>query len=302
MSVEMKNKIANEFRNTFGRMNVGRDEGNEDYIRVKCGTFNFKVNVTEMCAAMEKMDDGGDDFLRTIITNLSKGIDVKKFVPLYFCEWEEVTERLFVRCIPLSKINPEDVYITVDDIAVTLYILVDDTGSYLMSTRASKQMLRYWGVDKDEAFKAAYGNMMKSDQPCLLDISDLEGVLSGKKKLVLDEEDPIQKEDLPKFGLCLTLENATNGAVAIFMPGVMEKLYELLESDYYLCFTSIHECMVHAIGVGLKATELLSILTDTIDEATSENEVLTKSVYRYFHTTGGIHKVDVEEEDNPKEM
>lgn len=47
------------------------------------------------------------------------------------------------------------------------------------------------------------------------------------------------------MGNCLSTSKKTNGAVAVFLPGVAERLAALLESDFYMVFTSIHEVMIH---------------------------------------------------------
>ena len=47
------------------------------------------------------------------------------------------------------------------------------------------------------------------------------------------------------MGNCLSTSRKTNGAVAVFLPGVAERLAYLLDSDFYMVFTSIHEVMIH---------------------------------------------------------
>lgn len=56
------------------------------------------------------------------------------------------------------------------------------------------------------------------------------------------DEDVISKDAM---GNCLSTTIKTNGAVAVFLPGVAEHLAELLNSDFYMVFTSIHEVMIH---------------------------------------------------------
>ena len=46
-------------------------------------------------------------------------------------------------------------------------------------------------------------------------------------------------------GNCLSTTERTNGAVAVFLPGVAERLGKLLGSGFYMVFTSIHEVMIH---------------------------------------------------------
>lgn len=86
-------------------------------------------------------------------------------------------------------------------------------------------------------------------------------------------------------GNCLSTEKRTNGAAAIFLPGVARRLSELLGSDLYLVFTSVHEVMVHNADV-VYPEDLKEVLSDTLEKATPEEDYLTSSIYRYSRRSG----------------
>ena len=46
-------------------------------------------------------------------------------------------------------------------------------------------------------------------------------------------------------GIFVTTVNYVNGAIAVFMPGVMERLSELLESDIYFGFLNTEAAVIH---------------------------------------------------------
>ncbi|PXX52022.1 hypothetical protein DFR60_108107 [Hungatella effluvii] len=46
-------------------------------------------------------------------------------------------------------------------------------------------------------------------------------------------------------GIFITTVNYVNGAIAAFMPGVMEKLSELLKSDLYFSFLNTEAAVIH---------------------------------------------------------
>lgn len=48
------------------------------------------------------------------------------------------------------------------------------------------------------------------------------------------------------LGNCLSTTIRTNGAVAIFLPGVAERIGQLMGCGFYMVFTSIHEVMIHS--------------------------------------------------------
>ncbi len=80
-------------------------------------------------------------------------------------------------------------------------------------------------------------------------------------------------------GYCVTTTRRSCGAVSLFYPGVKERLAELMDGDYYVGFTSIHEAMVyparHKVLSELKAAiQRNNILFE-------RREMLTNRVYRY---------------------
>ena len=83
-----------------------------------------------------------------------------------------------------------------------------------------------------------------------------------------------------RYSICLLYTSKrTNGAAAIFLPGVARRLSELLGSDLYLVFTSVHEVMVHNADV-VYPEDLKEVLSDTLEKATPEEDYLTSSIYR----------------------
>lgn len=59
-----------------------------------------------------------------------------------------------------------------------------------------------------------------------------------------------------------------------------ERLGELLDSDFYIVFTSIHEVMIHDVK-NVSPEHLEEILADTLKTATPEEDYLTSRIYHY---------------------
>ena len=86
-------------------------------------------------------------------------------------------------------------------------------------------------------------------------------------------------------GYCLSTEKRTNGAAAIFLPGVARRLAELMEADLYLVFSSDLEVMVHSADM-VNTEDMKDVLMDTIKKAPPQEVYLTSSIYRYSRRTG----------------
>ena len=87
------------------------------------------------------------------------------------------------------------------------------------------------------------------------------------------------------LGNCLSTTIRTNGAVAIFLPGVAERIGQLMGGGFYMVFTSIHEVMIHNADHSYPE-DLENVLRETLREATPEEDFLTDKIYRYCRETG----------------
>ena len=89
------------------------------------------------------------------------------------------------------------------------------------------------------------------------------------------------------IGSCLSTARRTNGAVAIFLPGVAKRLADLMDADFYMVFTSIHEVMIHN-EKSADPEELKKVLEDTVNETTPPEDFLTYQIYHYDLETGSF--------------
>src|SRR5699024_11020258 len=87
------------------------------------------------------------------------------------------------------------------------------------------------------------------------------------------------------MGNCLSTTKRTNGAAAIFLPGVAERIAALLEDSFYMVFTSIHEVMIHRASC-VDPEDLRLVLADTVRETTPPEDFLTLNIYRYDRESG----------------
>ena len=89
----------------------------------------------------------------------------------------------------------------------------------------------------------------------------------------------IAKLQKDAMGNCLSTSRKTNGAVAVFLPGVAERLAYLLDSDFYMVFTSIHEVMIHNDHC-VDPDDLENVLEDTIKEQHRRRTILPPEFIR----------------------
>lgn len=204
-------------------------------------------------------------------------------------DYEKVKSDLFIRLLNLDK-NKDDlknaVYRSVGDIALVLYMKMGNYDGVISSFKVREDMIEGWNVDSEEVFDYALLNTYFMSPPRIYRWERLvfEPDYGGDNFMSLLSDYPIKKDST---GSCLSTTERTNGAVAVFLPGVAERLGVLMGSGYYMVFTSIHEVMIHNDQV-VEAEELQRVLRDTVREATPEEDFLSFRIYHYDRETGII--------------
>ena len=196
--------------------------------------------------------------------------------------FEEAKDLLFIRLLNLER-NQIDLsnalYRTVGDIALVLYMRIGKGDGYITSANIRKEYVESWGVSENQAFEQGMKNSCQMAPPRIYQW----------EKLIFDEgytgDEFMEKEntcELKKdaMGNCLSTVTKTNGAAAIFMPGVAQQLGNLMGEDFYIVFTSVHEVMIHNERM-VKPEELKEILVQTLQETTPYEDFLSDHVFHY---------------------
>lgn len=244
------------------------------------------VHVDELYTAYQ---DGAK--LNAIINYISNDVLHAKNISIYdktktLMNYDTAKSRLFVRllnCDRNADVLKNVVHKTLGDIALTVCAIVDDNREDLISTKILKFMVKKWGKTETDIFNEALENTYRATPPRIYKWEEMifNREYTGDSFMESCDEDLISKDAM---GNCLSTTIKTNGAVAVFLPGVAEHLAELLNSDFYMVFTSIHEVMIHN-AKKVDPEDLKSVLTDTIRETVPEEDYLTEKIYKYNRKT-----------------
>lgn len=206
-------------------------------------------------------------------------------------DYDRVKGSLFIRLINAEKNEDElkyAIYKQVGDIALTLYIMLAEEDGMITSCKVPLRYIDKWNMKKEKIFDVALRNTALMMPPRWYDFMKMLFIPEYDGEDIYDSDYAIQKETL---GNCLSTNRKTNGAVAIFYPGVAKYIcQEMKTEELYLVFTSTHEVMVHNVKK-LEVEDLKRTLKDTMEEATPEDDVLTNYVYHYDLHTDQIEMV-----------
>lgn len=229
----------------------------------------------------------GEVTMEELFKNVTEILDycreVEKISPLdQIDDYEKICNNLIVR--PLNYDNhaeqlKEGIYDRIGDVALVLYVSFGTIKGMYISSMVPFHVISGWKKEKKEVMEAALKNTHLLFPPRALNIF---GVLSGDMELncAFMEQNELPEEVKGTFGIFVSNKNMINGAVSVFLPGVAKKLGELLDSDFYIAFTSIHEAAIHKIGT-MAVEAIRESLMYMKMENDSEDEFLSEKVYRY---------------------
>ena len=201
-------------------------------------------------------------------------------------DYEKTKPRLFIRLLNADKYSADlqdAVYKTLGDIALVLYMKVTEYEGCVTSTKIRQGMLEQWGKECDEELQESILNTYFMSPPRIYRWEQMifNPEYEGESFMNLGDKCELKKDAM---GNCLSTTKKTNGAVAVFLPGVAEQLAYMLDSDFYMVFTSVHEVMIHNDKF-VEPEDLQCVLRDTIREATPKEDYLTSRIYQYNRET-----------------
>lgn len=196
---------------------------------------------------------------------------VKKDIAMdFFLDFEKVKDRIAYRLInakmneELLKDIPHIIYL---DWAICFYYAFHDDAIGDGMILIHNSHMDMWNTNHEELMKLAGVNTPRMFNPMLMSMGDL---LKSMKM-----------EQVASNLYILTNEQKCQGAVALLYPGMLKKAAQLLDGDFFVLPSSIHEVLL------LKRQEYddTDILLDMIHEANSnhvmEEEILSNHLYYY---------------------
>ena len=203
--------------------------------------------------------------------------------------YEGIKDRLIIR--PLNyDINESKVegciYKRVDDIALTVYaIVLDDRKNGILNTiKIPLEVVETWeGVTPEEVFENAMKNTSQYYNPRLYtNIFEVE-TTPFKECAIMEKGYAVKELNNDTIAL-LTTDRKTNGAIAAFLPGTLERISKLYgNSDFYIAFTSIHEAMTHKKG-SIAIESIKRNVTET-NRIFGNDDTLSNKVWLYSAET-----------------
>lgn len=202
-------------------------------------------------------------------------------------DYSYMKDKLIIRPINFTNNKYElknVIYRQYGDIALVLYFIVqDDKINGLTTVKVTKQMFSAWNQDLDEVFDYAMANTNIGALPRLyLNPQDcVDPPYERGAFMALDSPmSSLGRMQIP----IITTTRQINGAIAMFYPGVKEKLAELFGADYYVAFTSTSEARIHHKD-SISPRSVLNNLKG-VNKSFPEDDLLSRKVFYFNRETG----------------
>ncbi|MBR0080503.1 MAG: ATP-binding protein [Synergistaceae bacterium] len=165
------------------------------------------------------------------------------------------------------------VYKRFDDVALVLYQLIEAKVSErtaiasktdFVSSRIHKLELKAWNVTEEQAWDDAMKNTCRLFPPHVFHFKKGHEVDFLKEPLKISD---IMFTGLGIRGILLTTSVTTNGAVALFYPGVVEKMMRILGGAFVAVFMNVNDVMIFEKDSPFAESSARSTLEEPIKQA-----------------------------------
>lgn len=157
------------------------------------------------------------------------------------------------------------------------FVYITEIGRGEYRAVITEDLMKEYEMSEDELFDTAISNTEEIFPPVLHDLG--ESVMCGPHECtnLLDKDaGPLPAGAGP--GFVLTNSSFFWGAGALFYPGVIEHIHELLGDDFYVLPSSVHELII--IGAADQDPAVLADLVRSANRSVvNENEILADDLY-----------------------
>lgn len=284
----------------INKVTYGREDNvvRADYIHVVWGEGSIRSmmnwGVREYFEKYKK--NGWEGVLPELLIKIQNAGHSLEWLHLEAGGYELCRDRLIIRPINYERNKYElesCIYWQYGDIALTLYGIVSDEEDDYVTMKISHHLIEEWNISDEALLTNAMRNTCALMPPRLYYCTDLrrkhdpgEGIFMPEEAIGTENEEefsPFQvhldNELEGSLGYRLSTTKGINGAVALFYPGVQERLSQMMGGDYLVGFTSIHEAIIHPVSRQQPLNMKESI--HDINEVFPWDEMLSDRVFRY---------------------
>jgi len=171
------------------------------------------------------------------------------------------------------------------DLAVIYYYLMEAMSDSMAGILIRHEHLALWDMDVDELDHLAVTNTHHLLPPAFRTMGDILGEL-GTTSGDFDLKEMMEEAMPPICLYVLTNSLKCHGSVYMADPNVLSHVQMMLEEDYYILPSSVHECIILPDSMARDAGELTEMVREINRTQVAPEERLSDSVYHYSSGEG----------------
>lgn len=180
------------------------------------------------------------------------------------------------------------------DLSVVFYVLLEVTEEGTASMAVTLEHARQWEVSADQLWENAVENVKRLLPAEFFTMNyALKEIL--KRGSGIDVEGSAEPENLLGNDSCVrdgmyVLSNRMRnyGAACIVYPNILAMIWNILQTDYYVLPSSVHEVIIVPCHKSVTPEELDEMIQDINETQVDAEEVLSGHAYLYEHSTGKL--------------
>lgn len=241
------------------------------------------------CLLLKKKDSSGNMNTQCIATRKLyeevkiSGIDavirkIRTKLDLSHKDYETVKSQLILRPLNYSLHMRElrgCVYQKIGDFVLVLYQFLGDIGNMLTTRKIKRDELKEWGMEEkaEQVMQDALENSAKLFPACTFDYR--------RQKEVDFLTADFSRRDIAVAGnhFLISTFKTINGALALFYPGVVEKLVEMMGGAFKVVFMNINDVMIFDLN-----DPMAKGYARTASTSSEMGEMLSKRCYKCDET------------------
>ncbi|MDD3277909.1 MAG: DUF5688 family protein [Lachnospiraceae bacterium] len=203
----------------------------------------------------------------------------------FFKHYEKVKDNIFCKIINSEKNRALLQSVPcrkILDLAIVCYYQVDQALMKGAVIQINDQHIAVWEISEQELLNTAIANTVRENPLEIQSMTEmLDEMLSLKEKDELGDFEEICASPMPMY--IITNQRRMNGAICAFLPEYLEKAARVMQGDFYILPSSIHECILVPAFAAFSPKELGEMVKDINDTQIEPQEVLSNHIYCY-HT------------------
>jgi hypothetical protein len=180
----------------------------------------------------------------------------------------------------------------IEDLALVYQVVFqmaeqEEMGSFIITNGVMEK----WEMNEQEIYEVAMRNTKEVSKPVFTSMTFMmEALVREEEPVNLFQDKKAIPEKMNEEMFVLTNETKEYGATMMIYPEILSEISEMLQGEYYLLPSSLHEMIIVSKDANVSPKELGKMVREINKEQVEPEEWLSDRVYKYDKETKQFHQ------------